>query len=86
MRPPDGRTALYWACGGEVLALGGALPLAGPGGRRGGCRPLRAGEIEHLAAWHRAELAAAREGPVRDWHRRALRDANDAIANQSRLP
>ncbi|MFN3859614.1 MAG: hypothetical protein ACK4RV_17860 [Caulobacter sp.] len=85
MRPPDGRTALYWRCGGEVLALGGPLPLARPGGLHGGCRPVDPAELLRLAAWHRAELAAAPPGPVRDWHRQALRDAKSAIANQSRL-
>lgn len=89
MRPPDARTALYWRCGGEVLALGGPLPLArldgSLGGSPGGCRPVNPAELLRLAAWHRGELAVAPPGPARDWHRQALRDAKTAIANQSRL-
>jgi hypothetical protein len=85
MRPPDALTAIYWRCGGEVLALGGPLPLVRRDGLHGGCRPVDPAELLRLAAWHRAELAAAPLGPASAWHRQALRDAKSAIANQSRL-
>lgn len=71
MRPAPDTLARYWRCGGEILALGGPLPLADRG-----ARPLTVGELTRLAAWHRAELAHDTD----DYHRLCLRDAEAVLA------
>ncbi|MCE3288051.1 MAG: hypothetical protein K0R83_63 [Caulobacter sp.] len=70
---PD-HLARYWTCGGEILALGGPLPMA-----ERGARVLTPHDLARLAAWHRAELAAA-DPEVRRYHSLCLRDAEAALA------
>lgn len=70
MRPAPDHLARYWLCGGEILALGGPLPLAGFG-----ARVLTLDDLVRLAAWHRAELSADGAG----YHRPCLRDAQAVL-------
>lgn len=74
MRPAPDPLARYWRCGGEILALGGPLPMAGRG-----ARPLSRDDLTRLAGWHRAEMTGA--GPAaRRYHRLCLRDAEAVLA------
>lgn len=76
MRSAPDTLARYWRCGGEILALGGPLPLAGRG-----ARPLSLDDLVRLAAWHRAETAAA-DPATRRYHRLCLRDAEAVLADR----
>ncbi len=76
MRPAPDVLARYWTCGGEILALGGPLPLADRG-----ARVLSPRDLARLAAWHRAELTAAFPD-ARCYHRLCLRDAEAVLALQ----
>ena len=78
LRPAPDRLARYWTCGGEVLALGGPLPLA-----ERGARPVTLGDLVRLAAWHRTEAAAA-DPEVRRYHALCLRDA-EAVLTRLRV-
>lgn len=73
MTPAPDAFARYWTCGGEILALGGPLPLAGRG-----ARVLTPDGLARLAAWHRAELAAP-DPEVRRYHILCLRDAEAVL-------
>ena len=75
MRPAPDALARYWRCGGEILALGGPLPM---GGR--GARPLSPGDLARLAVWHRTELAGGAPA-ARRYHRLCLRDAEALLAD-----
>ncbi|WGM40830.1 hypothetical protein [Caulobacter sp. NIBR1757] len=72
MRPAPDALARYWRCGGEILALGGPLPLADRG-----ARPLTPADLTRLAAWHRSELY----GDAAAYHRPCLRDAEAVLAS-----
>ena len=74
MRTAPDALARYWRCGGEILALGGPLPL---GGR--GARPLTPADLARLAAWHRSELTSPCP-ETRRYHRLCLRDAEAVLA------
>lgn len=78
MRYPAPTTARYWRCGGELLALGGPLPLKAADGRpSSGCRPISAADLRRLADWHLAELTGGR---AIAFHGPAVRDALAALA------
>ncbi|MDO9337944.1 MAG: hypothetical protein Q7T61_16225 [Caulobacter sp.] len=74
MRAAPDALARYWTCGGEILALGGPLPMA-----ERGARPLARPDLARLAAWHRAELTAP-DPETRRYHRLCLRDAEAVLA------
>ena len=75
MRFAPDTLARYWTCGGEILALGGPLPLV-----ERGARVLTSRDLARLAAWHRAEIAAP-DPDVRRYHGLCLRDAEAALAS-----
>ena len=75
MRAAPDHLARYWTCGGEIFALGGPLPLA-----QRGARVLTPHDLARLAAWHRAELAAA-DPEVARYHVLCLRDAEALLAH-----
>jgi hypothetical protein len=71
VRPAPDALARYWRCGGEILALGGPLPMAGRG-----ARPLSPDDLARLADWHRSEL----DDDATGYHRLCLRDAEAVLA------
>ncbi|MDB5471981.1 MAG: hypothetical protein JWR84_3541 [Caulobacter sp.] len=75
MRPAPDTLARYWTCGGEILALGGPLPMAGRG-----CSVLSPCDLARLAAWHRVEMSAA-DPETRRYHQLCLRDAETVLAH-----
>ena len=77
MKAAPDALARYWTCGGEILALGGPLPLAGRG-----AQVLRPRDLARLAAWHRAEMAQACP-ETRRYHGLCLRDAEAVLANRT---
>lgn len=74
MKAAPDHLARYWTCGGEILALGGPLPLA-----QRGARVLTSRDLAGLAAWHRTALATA-DPEVRRYHSLCLRDAEAVLA------
>ena len=75
------RVRLYWACGGEVMTVGGPLRLAAPGDAlHPGCRPISLARAAELRAFY---LRQARADRVSKRHclgcagelRTAIRDA-----------
>jgi hypothetical protein len=74
LRTAPDTLARYWTCGGEILALGGPLPLA-----ERGARVLPPSVLARLAAWHRAQMSDACP-EVRRYHGLCLRDAEAVLA------
>jgi hypothetical protein len=75
VRPAPDSLARYWRCGGEILALGGPLPMNGRG-----ARSLDPEDLRRLAAWHRSELAGGCP-QARHYHKLCLRDAEAVLAD-----
>jgi hypothetical protein len=75
VKPAPPALARYWLCGGEILALGGPLPLAGRG-----ARALTPADLARLAAFHRSEMTAPCPD-TRRYHQLCLRDAEAVLAH-----
>ena len=76
---------LYWACGGEVVTLGGPLRLSAPGDApTGGCRPLTPPRAAELRASYVRQARASADRTARRYCLACAAELKTAIRDVGR--